>query len=315
MGETELDVIIPVYRPDERFFRLLAQLACQSIPPHRIILMNTERAYWDAAGAEGRLETIGISERCEIHHLSKAEFDHGGTRNAGVLFSETPYFVMMTQDAVPCDDKLLERLLFPLVNGKAEMSYGRQVASPDADILEKFTRRYNYGDQSFLKTEADKEKLGIKTYFASNVCAAYVRARFDALGGFPPRAIFNEDMIYAARLLQSGGTLAYCADARVYHSHCYTPAQQFHRNFDLAVSQAEHPEIFANLKSEAEGIRMVRRTARFLKRQGEGREIPRLFALSAAKYFGYALGKHYRLLPKWLRARCTMNRSYWEKCA
>ena len=60
---------------------------------------------------------------------------------------------------------------------------------------------------------------------------------------------------------------------------------------------------------------MVRRTARFLKRQGEGREIPRLFALSAAKYFGYALGKHYRLLPKWLRARCTMNRSYWEKCA
>jgi len=54
---------------------------------------------------------------------------------------------------------------------------------------------------------------------------------------------------------------------------------------------------------------------RFLKRQGEGREIPRLFALSAAKYFGYALGKRYRLLPKWLRARCTMNRSYWEKCA
>ena len=98
MGETELDVIIPVYRPDERFFQLLAQLACQSIPPHRIILMNTERAYWDAAGAEGR-------------------------------------------------------------------------------------------------------------------------------------------------------------------------------------------------------------------------EIPRLFALSAAKYFGYALGKHYRLLPKWLRERCTMNRSYWEKCA
>ena len=119
-------------------------------------------------------------------------------------------------------------------------------------------------------------------------------------------------MIYAARLLKSGGTLAYCADARVLHSHCYTPAQQFHRNFDLAVSQAEHPEIFGDIKSESEGIRLVRRTARFLKRQGETRVLPRLFALSAAKYCGYALGKRYRLLPKWLRARCTMNRSYWE---
>ena len=315
MGEKELDVIIPVYRPDERFFQLLSELSCQSVLPRRIILMNTERAYWDAAGAEGRLETLGVSERCEIHHLTKAEFDHGGTRNAGVLFSETPYFVMMTQDAVPCDNQLLERLLFPLVNGRAEMSYGRQVAAPDADILEKFTRRYNYGDQSFVKTEADKQRLGIKTYFASNVCAAYVRVRFDALGGFPPRAIFSEDMIYAARLLKSGGSLAYCADARVFHSHAYTALQQFHRNFDLAVSQAEHPEIFSDLKSESEGIRMVRRTARFLKRQGETRVLPRLLALSAAKYFGYALGKHYRLLPKWLRTRCTMNRSYWEKFA
>ena len=145
---------------------------------------------------------------------------------------------MLTQDAVPADNRLLENLLAPLENGVAEMSYGRQLANPDADILEKFTRRYNYGDRSFLKTEADKERLGIKTYFASNVCAAYNRARFDALGGFPSRAIFNEDMIYAARLLKSGGTLAYCADARVYHSHCYTPAQQFHRNFDLASRRA-----------------------------------------------------------------------------
>ena len=109
---------------------------------------------------------------------------------------------MLTQDAVPADNRLLENLLAPLENGVAEMSYGRQLANPDADILEKFTRRYNYGDRSFLKTEADKERLGIKTYFASNVCAAYVRARFDALGGFPGRAIFNEDMILCGAALK-----------------------------------------------------------------------------------------------------------------
>ena len=144
------DVIIPVYRPDERLFRLLDRLARQTRLPRKIIIMNTERTYWDNCGAEGQLELLGLSERCEVHHLSKSEFDHGGTRNAGVSFSETAYFVMLTQDAVPADNRLLENLLAPLENGVAEMSYGRQLANPDADILEKFTRRYNYGDRSFL---------------------------------------------------------------------------------------------------------------------------------------------------------------------
>ena len=55
---------------------------------------------------------------------------------------------------------------------------------------------------------------------------------------------------------------AYVPDAKVIHSHNLTPMQQFHCNFDLAVSQAEHPEIFADLKSEGEGIRLVKQTAK-----------------------------------------------------
>ena len=85
------DVIIPVYRPDERLFRLLDRLSRQTRMPRKIIIMNTERTYWDNCGAEGQLELLGLSERCEVHHLSKSEFDHGGTRNAGVSFSETAY--------------------------------------------------------------------------------------------------------------------------------------------------------------------------------------------------------------------------------
>ena len=76
--------------------------------------------------------------------------------------------------------------------------------------------------------------------------------------------IFNEDMIFAARLIQSGRAVAYCAQARVIHSHNYSSIQQFHRNFDLGVSQADHPEVFDCVKSESEGIRMVKQTAGYL---------------------------------------------------
>lgn len=75
------------------------------------------------------------------------------------------------------------------------------------------------------------------------------------------------------------------------HSHHYTAVQQFHRNFDLAVSQAEHPEVFAGIRSEGEGFRMVRETAVWLKRRGMTAYLPALFLQSSAKYLGYLLGK------------------------
>jgi rhamnosyltransferase len=72
-------------------------------------------------------------------------------------------------------------------------------------------------------------------------------------------------MIYAAKVIENGYQIAYAADARVIHSHNYTGKQQFHRNFDLGVSQAEHPEVFEGISSESEGIHMVKTTIKELK--------------------------------------------------
>ena len=42
-----VDVIIPSYRPGERFYRLLSMLKAQETPVNRIIVINTEEKYWD----------------------------------------------------------------------------------------------------------------------------------------------------------------------------------------------------------------------------------------------------------------------------
>ena len=76
-------------------------------------------------------------------------------------------------------------------------------------------------------------------------------------------------MIFAGELIQKGYGVAYAAEAKVVHSHNYSAIQQFHRNFDLAVSQADHPEVFAGIRSEGEGIRLVKKTAGWLCRQGK----------------------------------------------
>ena len=120
-------------------------------------------------------------------------------------------------------------------------------------------------------------------------------------------------MLYAAKAVQNGYEIAYAADAKVFHSHNYTWMQQFHRNFDMGVSQAQHPEVFANVPAEGEGKKLVAHTASYLKEQKKGYLVPKLYWVSAWKYAGYLLGKHYRSLPAALVRLCSDNKTYWDK--
>lgn len=306
----KVDVIIPVYKPDHKFLTLIERLEQQSVPVNRIIVINTEQKYFD------RL-IYGTSFQKDHHnvivkHISRREFDHGKTRNRGVQCSDADYFVMMTQDAVPADEFLLEELLKPFGKERVAAAYARQLADEDSSEAEKYTRSFNYPDSSTIKTKADLERLGIKTFFCSNVCAAYNRKIFDELGGFVKHTIFNEDMIYAAGAVEAGYGIAYAAEARVFHSHDYSCSEQFHRNFDLGVSQAQHPEVFAAYPAESEGVRLVKQTMQHLREVGLKRQIPRVIMQSVFKYIGYLFGKHYRCLPGKLVVAMSSNKEYWN---
>lgn len=306
----KVDIIIPTYKPDQKFLTLLERLEHQSVPVNRIIVINTEQKYFD------RL-FYGTSLRKDYHnvivkHISKREFDHGKTRNFGVQQSDADFFVMMTDDAVPANEYLVEELLKQLHGDGVAAAYARQLADKGSSEAEEFTRNFNYPDRSMIKTKADLPRLGIKTFFCSNVCAAYNRKIFDELGGFIKHTIFNEDMIYAARAVEAGYGIAYAAGAKVFHSHDYGCTEQFHRNFDLGVSQAQHPEVFAAYPSESEGIRLVRQTVRHLWESGAKRQIPRIILQSGFKYIGYLFGKHYRYLPRKLVVAMSSNKEYWN---
>ena len=309
--ESIVDVIIPTSKPGEEFIRLLDALQKQTVKVGKIIVMNTEEKYFERL----KYGKMGFQEypNLEIHHLSKREFDHGNTRNKGIRKSKAPYFVCMTQDAVPADEYVIEKLLEPLLQDKAAVSYARQLPREDCGVAERFTRGFNYPEQSRLKGQEDITQLGIKTFFCSNVCAAYKRSVFEEQGGFTRHTIFNEDMIFAAGVVKSGWKVAYVADAKVVHSHNYTWQQNFHRNFDLGVSQADHPEVFEGIKSESEGIRLVKQTAAHLRKTGNSRLIVPMLWGSGWKYLGYRLGRNYKKLPGWLIIKCSMNRNYWQK--
>ena len=303
-----IDVIIPLYKPGKELCSLLDGLNRQTLPVRNIILMNTEEKYFERL-VYGT-EFLDKYRNVKVYHLSKREFDHGKTRHIGVKKSDADIFVMMTQDALPADEYLLEKLVQNL-SGDVAVAYARQLPNEECSVVEMFTRSFNYPEQSRIKSAEDIPELGIKTFFCSNVCAAYRKDIYMELGGFIRHTIFNEDMIYAARAVKAGYKVAYEAEAKVIHSHNYTHSQQFHRNFDLGVSQADHPEIFENVPSESEGMKLVKKTTIYLKEQKMLSKLPHFYIQCACKYAGYLLGKNYSRLPKsWVLA-FTSNKEYW----
>ena len=300
-----VDIVIPTYKPDEKFHMLLEMLGRQTYPVHKILVMNTEKAFYPE-------RLLRDYPDVQVEHLSREEFDHGGTRDRAARLLSGDFLLFMTQDAVPADEHLVEALVNVFQDPSVDAAYARQLPNKDCGVIERYTRSFNYPEKSCVKSKEDLPVYGIKTFFCSNVCAMYRRDSYCRLGGFETYTIFNEDMIFAGKIIQNGGQIVYVSEARVIHSHNYGNLEQFHRNFDLAVSQAQHPDIFSMASSESEGLRLVKQTAGYLCRIRKPWLIFDLVIKSGFKFMGYRFGKRYERLPKKLVRLFSMNKSYWE---
>ena len=172
-----VDVMIPTYKPGQEFAELLPRLLEQTYPIRSIRVVNTGKKFWNPAWEQ-------LSDKIMVEHIRPSEFDHGGTRRAMAESSDADLLLFMTQDAMPYDNACVEHLVekFSLPHVKA--AYARQLPRDDCRTLERFTRGFNYPEESDIKDAGDLPKLGVKTFFCSNVCAMYDRRTYEELGGF-----------------------------------------------------------------------------------------------------------------------------------
>lgn len=303
----KVDAVIPAYKPGHDLRELVEKLLDQTVRLGRIIIINTDREYFDE-------KEYLIAPAVEVVHITRHEFDHAGTRDMGLRMSDADYVLFMTMDAIPKDNYLVEKLLsgFRRADNIA-VSYARQLPKKDCNRIEQITREFNYPAQSRVQTSDDIKELGIKAYFCSDVCAMYDTSIYRSLGGFKAPAIFNEDMVYAAGALDAGYAVSYCADALVYHSHNYTGRQYYRRNFDLGVSQADHPEIFERFNVKGTGMQLVRKSLAQICRRGTPADIIRLVYYSGMKYLGFRKGKNYHKLSLESCLKHTSDKEYWNR--
>ena len=138
-----------------------------------------------------------------VEEITPDEFDHAATRDKGIRQSDADIVICMTQDACPDNEYLVSELVQALEEANVAVAYARQLPRKESTLLERYTRQFNYPPESKVKSSKDLERMGIKTFFCSDVCAAYNRDMYLKNGGFEKKAIFNEDMIYAAKVIEN----------------------------------------------------------------------------------------------------------------
>lgn len=300
-------VIIPIYNPDDKFRRLLFNLAKQSDVRFQVLLIDSgvDKSYQKYIPEE--LNVV-------IRKIAPVEFNHGGTRAWGMsLYPEADVYVFLTQDAILADEHSVANLVKIFADEKVGAVYGRQLPHEDARLFAKTARAINYGVESHKYTFADKEKHGMKTCFMSNSFAAYRRLAMEDVGGFPTNTIFAEDMYVAAKMLMKGWKIGYAANACVYHSHNYSIMQEFKRYFDMGVFHAREDwirKIFG--AAEGEGKKFVLYEIKQIIRCNP-LLLGEMFCRDFAKWFGYRMGIMEKYLPEWVKKRISMNRRYWLK--
>jgi rhamnosyltransferase len=267
----------------------------------------------DSGSLDGTVQAFARAG-AEVVPVDRTRFDHGATRQMAVdRLDGVDIVVFMTQDAVLADADALGTLIACLDNPRIGVAYGRQVPRPGAGAIERHARLFNYPDTGAVHTMDDAARLGIKAAFCSNSFATWRRSALLAVGGFPSPCILGEDMLAAARLLQTGYSVEYCSGASVIHSHALTVGGEARRYFDTGVMHADNPWLLRAFGSAGgEGLRFVWSEAHYLATHGAVLHIPEALVRDLVKLAAYRLGRSYRLLPRnWCR-RMTMNPGYWD---
>jgi L-ascorbate metabolism protein UlaG (beta-lactamase superfamily)/GT2 family glycosyltransferase len=232
LGAVRASIVIRTLNEARHLDALLEAIARQRTEgfAHEVILV-------DSGSTDGTLE---IAERhdCRILHIRREEFSFGRSLNLGCEAAVGDALVMVSGHCVPTDDRWLESLCRPLLDGEAGYTFGRQVGDENSHFSEMriFEKYFPHRDEN------DQEP-----FFTNNANAALSREEWERLR-FDEELTGLEDMELAQRLVRSGGRVAYVPHACVYHLHEETWAQ-VKRRFEREAIALRHimPQVHLGL--------------------------------------------------------------------
>jgi rhamnosyltransferase len=217
----KVDIICPLSNAEDYIKKLYDSLINQkNVDINQILFLLTE--------STDNSEEILKKYKMKYILIPKNEFSHSLTREKYAMKSTVDIICFITQDIIIESNDWLEKLIKPIIDGEAIASYSRQLTK--YNNLEKYTREYNYPQESKVKSREDISKLGLKTFFSSDASAAIKKDIFVKLNGYDGKNLpISEDMYFTYKLIMNGYKVKYCADSVIYHSHNFTLKEIYNR--------------------------------------------------------------------------------------
>jgi rhamnosyltransferase len=301
----DVSVIIPTLNAAKHIEAIAESISAQKLHPREVLVIDSNSDD----------DTVNMANRVgfKVCQIDRSEFDHGRTRDQSLNMVSGEIVVFLTQDAYLFDENSLQKLVSALRENSVWAAFGRQIPRIDAPLREVFARNFNYPAESRVVDFEDLSRLGIKTFFFSDVFSAIKKEAYMKVGGFPSSIVTGEDMVLAAKIIRAGGKVAYVSDAMVWHSHDFTFSQQMKRYFDIGAMHSMFRWLRDDAPPEKEGFRYVRELMKFLWQQRGYREYPRVVLDLAARFIGYRLGLgHSKLPPETVRVLGS-NKAFWVR--
>lgn len=213
-----VSLVIPTWNGGELFDEVLAGWRAQEG------FAGMDICCPDSGSSDGTLEVIR-RHGARTLPIPQRMFNHGETRNRAVATTHSKYVILSVQDAKPLTTKLVRALIAPMEDDPTlSATYGRQQPRPDchpvlAERIDNWAGGHDVVVQELGEDdwrELDPfERLGLIRYDHVIACmrrSAWERQRFEHVS-------FGEDVTWAARIIRSGGRIAFVPDAVVEHSH------------------------------------------------------------------------------------------------
>ncbi len=217
--EVKLTVMIPTKNGGPLFARVLDRILAQRVRyPFEILCI-------DSGSEDETLATIRARPQVRLIEIGPASFGHGKTRQQGIEAARGELVALLSQDALPCDETLLDRMASLFEDDNVAGVMASQRPRPDADPFQslrvnagngsqRHRRRLKGGERAWKAlTPEDRRRLA-----AFDNVASMVR-RADALSiPFEDRR-FAEDLSWGKAVIIAGKSLVTLPEAIVIHSH------------------------------------------------------------------------------------------------
>lgn len=212
-------VVIPTKNGGALFAKVLDGLAQQTL------WSRTELIVVDSGSQDNTVE-IAKQAGAKVFQIPSVEFNHGTTRDYAISLTSSENIILIVQDAVPADNRVLELLVSSLQPAVVGGVYTRQIPQSDGDVLTKRNlQQYSTGrlqreerfisDENWYEGLSPMEKHRLCGF--DNVCSAVKKSVWqqERFG----KVDFGEDIDWSRRVLLSGYHIIYEPEAAVIHSH------------------------------------------------------------------------------------------------